>query len=139
MNSLCVPIFESTDESSNAQSVNATNKNQKPRIKGGIFAREPFFNDLNQLTNLPPLCSEEIPELQKSNNKKGNDRKIPTLVIYGDHDWLSYPEVESDIAYVREKFGLPIQLRVVKNAGHHLYVENPKGFYEAIANWKKGL
>jgi pimeloyl-ACP methyl ester carboxylesterase len=141
MNSLCVPIFEAINETSQTRDCEGSNEAQlreskKPRIKGGVFAREPFLNNLVLLNKAPPLSLDPILEAEESINPKENNRSIPTLVIYGDHDWLSYPEVESDIAFARDKFGVPIQLKVVENAGHHLYIENPKGFHEAIVNWK---
>lgn len=86
-----------------------------PTLKVGIFAREPLFSSMDKLSHF-----------QK-----------PILVIYGDTDWLRYPGVEEDIRRWRENQGVDTSLSIISNAGHHLYLDNPKEFHAEMFTWLK--
>jgi pimeloyl-ACP methyl ester carboxylesterase len=61
-------------------------------------------------------------------------RATPLLVLYGDSDWLSFPEAA---AYVRglQDSGLDARLAIVRGAGHHLYMDNPEQYHDEIHGW----
>jgi len=61
--------------------------------------------------------------------------KIPLLMLYGDDDWLRYPSLEHDIQQWKEIHGMNVSLKIISNAGHHLYLDNPKEFNETIIHW----
>ena len=52
---------------------------------------------------------------------------MPTLVLFGDSDWLHHPGVG---AVVGRNPGA--RLRTVPRAGHHLYLDNTAGFHREI-------
>ena len=91
--------------------------------------------------------------------------KMPLLLIYGENDWLRYPELESDVQRwvasrnVYQSSSLspttssssctttttttssapPVTLKIVSKAGHHLYLDNPKEFNQAVIEWLQKL
>ena len=89
------------------------------RITGGVYAREPLLQDLATALG----------------NKSNTNRKIPLLVMFGDRDWLRYDGAEEDMQHLRNSHGINASLDIIGNAGHHLYLENPKGFEEAMKRW----
>lgn len=84
-------------------------------FRGGVYARRP----------LHPL----IPGL--------GVHGIPVLLLFGDHDWMLYPELQRDAALWRAR-GTDLQLRVLPSAGHHLYFDNAPAFNQAIISWTRG-
>ncbi len=55
---------------------------------------------------------------------------VPTLLIYGDHDW-SYPDERATTAQL-----IPgVELRVVQNGGHFLSLDAPEELVAAIHDW----
>jgi len=77
--------------------------------------------------------------------------RIPILLLFGDSDWMGYPtasrsverwnlasaQEESSASGSGEKRGgtVAAQLLIVPRAGHHLYLDNPEFFNQAIADW----
>jgi pimeloyl-ACP methyl ester carboxylesterase len=53
---------------------------------------------------------------------------MPTTFIYGDIDWMDYTHAVN----VAPIMNVPTKVAVVKNAGHHLYLDNPEGFNAAV-------
>jgi pimeloyl-ACP methyl ester carboxylesterase len=80
-------------------------------VKVGVFARDSLYHKLHSL-------------------------KIPTLIGYGDHDWLHYKEFQRDLSMWRQKGG-NIAADIISKAGHHLYLENLTDFHETIFTWSK--
>jgi pimeloyl-ACP methyl ester carboxylesterase len=54
----------------------------------------------------------------------------PVSFIYGLHDWMCWRDAEA----VRAGLSRPASLALVENAGHHVYLENPEGFHDALAH-----
>lgn len=66
---------------------------------------------------------------------KMNQIKIPTLILHGDKDQVLKMEMAED-----NKSRLPnAQLKVMKDQGHCMNVENPKAFVDEIQNFWKDL
>ncbi|PHZ09475.1 alpha/beta-hydrolase [Rhizopus microsporus ATCC 52813] len=65
----------------------------------GAYARKPLFHRLAQL-------------------------KMPTVFIYGEHDWMDYKAAEE----AKEHMKVPAKVIRIANGGHHMYLENPKDF-----------
>lgn len=62
---------------------------------------------------------------------------LPTLWVYGDKDWMNEKagfEMTKEINLLSEKAGLGklASYGIIKNAGHHLYLDNPPDFTELI-------
>ncbi|KAI8921780.1 Alpha/Beta hydrolase protein [Entophlyctis helioformis] len=53
---------------------------------------------------------------------------MPTTFIYGTHDWMDHRHAMRSVPH------MPVDTRVslVKNAGHHLYFDNPTGLSNAV-------
>ncbi|KAI9008195.1 Alpha/Beta hydrolase protein [Gaertneriomyces semiglobifer] len=65
---------------------------------------------------------------------------VPTSFVYGDSDWMDY---RAAVKVVQEEGGMrpeaaPRIVRV-KSAGHHLYLDNPEGFNDALVAEVKGV
>ena len=82
-----------------------------------IFARE----------SLSKLLTQSLPQLHRETK-----RKIPVLLMYGDTDWLSYQNAENDMTKWREHYDMDASYRLVTNAGHHIYLDNPTMFHQTI-------
>jgi pimeloyl-ACP methyl ester carboxylesterase len=54
----------------------------------------------------------------------------PVSFVYGIFDWMDWRDAER----VRNGLSRPASLALVENAGHHVYLENPEGFHDAIAH-----
>ena len=81
--------------------------------------------------------------------------KMPLLLIYGEDDWLRYPELESDVQrWVTSRkvyqsssststsissSSTSVTLKIVSKAGHHLYLDNPREFNQTVVDWLKML
>eukprot|EP01036_Dinobryon_divergens_P029513 gene29513-38617_t len=76
---------------------------------------------------------------------------MPLLLIYGEDDWLRYPELEADVqrwvtsrkVYQSSSSSSPssasVTLKIVSKAGHHLYLDNPREFNQTVVDWLKML
>lgn len=101
-----------------------------------IYAREPLVDRLHELP-----------------------KSLPVLVLFGDNDWLYNPMsiINRDIRNLRtgkrqpssvhsaelikddlrSNRGIDITLQVIPDAGHHIYLDNAKGFTNSITSWLK--
>ena len=61
--------------------------------------------------------------------------KVPTLVLYGNKDWLDYEGVEKDVEAWGQA-GSDVTLLRVNNGGHNFFLENPEGFHEHMRGWE---
>ncbi|KAI9256114.1 Alpha/Beta hydrolase protein [Helicostylum pulchrum] len=69
----------------------------------GAYARKPLFHKLAEL-------------------------KMPTVFIYGEQDWMDYRAAEKAKKFMK----VPVKVIRVPEGGHHMYLENPKVFNEAV-------
>ena len=114
------------------------NEGRKPdKTSTFIYAREPLVDRLHELPKL-----------------------LPVLVLFGDTDWLYNPVdiIDRDMRYLKtgkrilpsttdkiiteiniEKpfSGIDITMQVIPQAGHHIYLDNAKGFSYSITSWLK--
>ena len=51
---------------------------------------------------------------------------IPVTFIYGDHDWMSLDGGRDAVENMRRAGNPDGRWHVIKNAGHHLYLDNPQ-------------
>lgn len=108
-----------------------------------IYAREPLVDRLHELP-----------------------KSLPVLVLFGDNDWLYNPMdvINRDVRNLRmgkrpesseissafnsystellkedlpNNRGIDITLQVIPDAGHHIYLDNAKGFAHSITSWLK--
>ncbi|KAI8847827.1 Alpha/Beta hydrolase protein [Chytridium lagenaria] len=85
----------------------------------GVFARNPVADRL-------------LVMLQNLKDIKGDTLRAPIEILFGDTDWM----------LKKDHFELPLvkkglaKITVVRGAGHHIYLDNPEGFLEAV---QKGL
>jgi cardiolipin-specific phospholipase len=52
------------------------------------------------------------------------DLKMPTVFIYGDHDWMDYRAAVK----ARKFMNVPSKVVLIPNGGHHMYLDNPEDF-----------
>eukprot|EP01039_Chlorochromonas_danica_P006905 gene6905-7630_t len=117
LNSLLQPIFtkpESESEVSEANSRDSPSSSRREKRKrrgysSGVYAREPLEQELSSL-------------------------RMPILLMYGDKDWLYYPTA-SDSIDLWNKSGGRAELKIINNAGHHLYMDNSKDFNNSVVDW----
>lgn len=55
-----------------------------------------------------------------------NKLKIPVTFVYGDHDWMDAQGGTQSVEALRQAGNGQGRMYVVKNAGHHVYLDNPK-------------
>jgi abhydrolase domain-containing protein 5 len=58
-----------------------------------------------------------------------DDLECPMSFVYGLYDWMDWRDADR----VRHSLSRPATLGLVENAGHHVYLENPEGFHDALA------
>ncbi|KAJ7667759.1 Alpha/Beta hydrolase protein [Mycena polygramma] len=52
--------------------------------------------------------------------------KIPITFVYGDHDWMDPEGGEQSVENLRKAGNGQARSYIVNNAGHHVYLDNPK-------------
>ncbi|KAI5970357.1 hypothetical protein CANMA_000597 [Candida margitis] len=72
--------------------------------------------------------------------KKFVEMKLPTLWMYGDKDWMNDEaglEMTEEINNLstKEYSEKLASFKIIKNAGHHLYLDNPSAFARAISRF----
>lgn len=88
------------------------------RINTGIFAKRPISLDVESCSS---PAAANFP---------------PVLVLFGDHDWLRFPNVEDFVQKANAK-GYRFHYRLISEAGHHLYLDNPDEVHAAIHEWRR--
>ena len=58
--------------------------------------------------------------------------KIPIVFLYGDHDWMDIRGAYQAKEVLHEAGNHDVRIHTVKNAGHHLYLDNPSEFNELL-------
>ena len=112
------PNTNTTTQASQSSTINDTKPPRKesvPLSRGytaGIFAREPLVDELRAF-------------------------KKPILLLYGDNDWLHYPEVDEHVSQWNGKYGMNVSYITISNAGHHLYLDNAQEFNDTVINWSR--
>jgi len=61
---------------------------------------------------------------------------VPILVLFGDNDWLDYPDSKKDVIEWQRQ-GVRAQHGVVRNGGHHFYLESPDDFHNQMVTFLK--
>lgn len=64
-----------------------------------------------------------------------NVLQTPTLLQYGDHDWMFHPQIPEVAQARKNKPGIykhELELDIIPKAGHHLYLDNPTAFHHSI-------
>lgn len=124
LNTLLTACFESSAENPEMQ---------RPRV----LARDPlapqYFTHLRgssgrKRSDPVDLCTED--DIDANKTEKG----VPLLILYGDNDWLCFPEVNSYVDTLRN-YGVDASLSVIRQAGHHLYMDNPDQYHDEIRGW----
>lgn len=114
LNSIMIPIASKKQPTDPAVLATITNERQRAAMgrnyRLSIHAREPLYDDFARI------------------------KSIPIYVAYGDDDWLSYDKVSDDIKALQDS-GVNISLTTIKNAGHHLYLDNTQMFHDTINEW----
>ena len=59
-----------------------------------------------------------------------NALPAPITFVYGLFDWMDWRDAER----TRQSLSRAATLSLVENAGHHVYLENPEGFRDALAH-----
>lgn len=72
-------------------------------LESGAYARRPLIDRLHQLT-------------------------IPVALLYGDRDWMS---ADAGIQATK-RLNVKSWVKVIENAGHHLYFDNPNRFNDLV-------
>ncbi len=117
LNSIMIPIASKKEPTDPAILATVTNERQRATMgrnyRLSIHARQPLYDDFANDVNI---------------------KSIPIYVAYGDDDWLSYDRVGDDIKALQD-CGVNISLSTIKNAGHHLYLDNTQMFHDTINEW----
>lgn len=50
--------------------------------------------------------------------------KIPVAFVYGEHDWMTADGGRDAVENMRQAGNPDGRLYIIKNAGHHLYLDN---------------
>ncbi|EGV62325.1 hypothetical protein CANTEDRAFT_108823 [Yamadazyma tenuis ATCC 10573] len=74
-----------------------------------------------------PLCDRQIAEFFTEN-------KIKTLWLYGEKDWMNFKGGEYIYKKLKE-LGADAEFKIVENAGHHIYLDNPEEFNKIALNF----
>ncbi|KAJ3672500.1 hypothetical protein LUZ60_007221 [Juncus effusus] len=60
--------------------------------------------------------------------ESASEWKVPTTFIYGFEDWMNY----QGAVLAREEMKVPCQIIRVPQGGHFVFIDNPKGFHDAV-------
>jgi pimeloyl-ACP methyl ester carboxylesterase len=57
-------------------------------------------------------------------------------VLYGDHYWMrpNEPSARATMKNLKDAAGTNTSVEILPNAGHHLYLENPRDFAKHVVN-----
>ncbi|KAF5370149.1 hypothetical protein D9758_001286 [Tetrapyrgos nigripes] len=58
--------------------------------------------------------------------------KIPVTFVYGDHDWMDPEGGSQSVEILRQAGNGQGRMYIVNNAGHHVYLDNPKHVNDLI-------
>jgi cardiolipin-specific phospholipase len=119
LNALLEPIF--------TKPINGANGREGRMGRTGVYAKYPLDQEFRQMPHRP----------------------WSILLVFGQHDWLYYPEAASSVqawqrAYqdqrptserAHDKSRAGAELLMVPDAGHHLYLENASFFNQKVVDW----
>jgi pimeloyl-ACP methyl ester carboxylesterase len=119
----------------------------KPKLTTFIYAREPLINSLHKLPRTLPvlLLFGDIDWLYNPRDiihRDVNRLKIGEIDLASSsskNDAMEFNAFESHniINEVKLKGGIDITFQVIPDAGHHIYLDNRKGFSHSITQWLK--
>jgi pimeloyl-ACP methyl ester carboxylesterase len=99
---------QSTHSTHSSDESAETTESKRRRPDGGLFARLPVADHLANL-------------------------EMPVTMLFGDHDWLWHEDIRGICnGVVSKRHSLKAELKILNNAGHHLYLDNAKEFHLAI-------
>lgn len=87
----------------------------------GVYAREPLEDSF-----LPKYLNSEKDSTLKS-----------VTVLFGDHDWMRPNEYSARTTIQnlqQHSGGIQGSVEIIPNAGHHLYLDNPRDFVKSIVD-----
>eukprot|EP00602_Paraphysomonas_sp_CaronLab_P010321 CAMPEP_0185021664 /NCGR_PEP_ID=MMETSP1103-20130426/4367_1 /TAXON_ID=36769 /ORGANISM="Paraphysomonas bandaiensis, Strain Caron Lab Isolate" /LENGTH=380 /DNA_ID=CAMNT_0027553335 /DNA_START=256 /DNA_END=1398 /DNA_ORIENTATION=+ len=137
MNSLLKPII-SQDEplSADVATMDRVGSQVEARRRTGVYAREPITPHvlLSAFNHIPRSENSNSDHKTGSSSTKPIQGVPPILLIYGDHDWLRFPNVDRYVNDLKTA-GVDITLTTVNSAGHHLYLDNAPEFHSKMFSW----
>ncbi|CAK9439529.1 uncharacterized protein LODBEIA_P36290 [Lodderomyces beijingensis] len=72
-----------------------------------------------------PLCDRGLVSFLAEND-------INNMWVYGDKDWMNHKGGEYIFKKIRDKNDKITRFEIVENAGHHIYLDNPKAFNSLV-------
>jgi len=58
--------------------------------------------------------------------------KIPVTFVYGDHDWMNPQGGKESVEKLRQAGNGQGRMYIIREAGHHVYLDNPKFVNELL-------
>lgn len=121
--------------------------NDKPKLTTFIYAREPLINSLHKLPKKLPVLllfgdtdwlynPRDIIHRDVNRLKAG---EIDLTSSTSKKELIGFNEIDSHDSLNEAKLrgGIDITLQVIPDAGHHIYLDNRKGFSHSITQWLK--
>lgn len=158
LNSLLVPIIYERNndlETNNSSSSSDQSKNDEHKSKNKSYAQVSTSDDQSKDESLEENrgMSREQRRRQRlgggslgigvyardSLNEKFHEISCPTLLMFGDDDWLNYKDVEADVLKWKQEGHKNLTFQIISKAGHHLYIDNPNDFNNSIIQWTQGI
>jgi len=92
-------------------------------VSTSIFAKRPIEQDIDSLPD------------NSSGSGRSSRVPFPVLLLFGDHDWLRFNNVETFVRKAKSK-GVDVTYDLVPTAGHHLYLDNSDHFHDSIRRFR---
>ena len=117
LNALLQPIFVSGQQNVRGKSRNSdriVEGESAPLLRSGVYARNAVEQAIDSQWN----------------------KDVPLLLLFGDSDWLYFPTAPHVIRRWKDK-GIDAELVIVKDADHHLHLQNADDVNRIIIDWSK--
>lgn len=123
LNSILLPLAHYSQSTSNSPDEPSDESEEKEKdLSYGVYTRQPL--EPRQLVVSPSSVDTSSPN-------------IPVLILYGDDDWIAFPEVREYVHELTHLHGVSASLDIIPRAGHHLYMDNKEAVMESIDRWWK--
>jgi pimeloyl-ACP methyl ester carboxylesterase len=119
----------------------------KPKLTTFIYAREPLINSLHKLPRTLPVLllfgdTDWLYNPRDIIHRDVNRLKVGEIDLASsssNNDAIEFNAFESHniLNEVKVKGGIDLTLQVIPDAGHHIYLDNRKGFSHSITQWLK--
>lgn len=120
LNSILHPIVSRASAGTSSGQA-SDDKSDASKTRFHVYARE-------------PVAPSSLAHLASTSSANSNQKRVPVLVLYGDSDWIAFPEASLYVETLRSH-GVDAKLAVIRNAGHHLYMDNVDEFHNRINKW----